>query len=645
MLQTNRQNTFNQALPIIAQLLADKIGVRIDFAPGTPCTDGKRIRIPKVRTADRKEEIEVLSSLIHEAGHVRFTDFTAQPGPSKFEKVLANALEDPRIENLMNRQYYGAIGYFERAFKESMEKDLLEAVARTDVCDLLSLYVMTRAHCVLLGHTYTEAVYDAVRERMCRAAGTELLAKLDDVLDRRFPKCRNTGQIIELARDIAAMVCNHQPPAQGQGQGQSGSSSQASSQGNGQTGTGSAQSGMSEGASDSQSNQNPTGNSTKSQNSPGKDSSGKAQEKAANGSSSQETGETQSQQSQSGSEERPSQQAGSNSHESSQTGEQSASQANSGMNSDNQQQQNAAHEVWNDARNNRRDVKCSWDTTEHFIKVCSEPVPSSKSDGSGTSCMTHNAFTLESLKRRKPNSPNQIDSNYAQYLLEQGLQQTCGLRRALQKLIVERERRCDRLASAGTRIRSGALARLAVGNTKVFGKMTEVRGVSTAVHVLLDGSGSMGGGKFDLAIKSSLAIVHSLQSVKSVSVGLTLFQEDDASVLIRHGETINQNLGRIGLCDFMGGTPLYTGLLAGAYQLSQRTEIRKVLIILSDLREREIDSYSRQAIKDLTKAGIIVVGITIGDSKAAEAFPYATNIQDLADLGPALFEATSKIFK
>ena len=59
----------------------------------------------------------------------------------------------------------------------------------------------------------------------------------------------------------------------------------------------------------------------------------------------------------------------------------------------------------------------------------------------------------------------------------------------------------------------------------------------------------------------------------------------------------------------------------------------------------EVDDILIQAIKDLTKAGIIVVGITIGDSKAVEAFPYATNIQDLADLGPALFEATSKIFK
>lgn len=628
MLQPNRQNTFNQALPIIAQLLADKIGVRIDFAPGTPCTDGERIRIPKVRTTDRKEEIEVLSSLIHEAGHVRFTDFNAQPGPSKFEKVLANALEDPRIENLMNRRYYGAIGYFERAFKESMEQDLLAAVDRTDVCDLLCLYVMTRAHCVLLGHTYTEVVYNAVRERMSREAGSQLLAKLDDVLDRRFPKCRSTDQVIELARDIAAIVCNHQPPTQGHGQSEQ-SAAQASSSGQGQTDMNSVQVGMSEGTSDSQSDQKTAGNSTKSQN-----SSGKAQE----------TGQIQSQ---SGAEEKASQQAGSNSksHKSSQTGEQNVSQRNSGGDSGNREQQKAAHEAWNEAKNNRREVKCSWDTTERFIKVCSEPVSCSKSDGSESSILTNDPFSLESLKRRLPNGKEPLDSVCAQQLLEQGLQQTCGLRRALQKLIVERERRCDRLASSGTRIRSGTLARLAVGNTKVFGKMTEVRGVSTAVHVLLDGSGSMGGGKFDLAIKSSLAIVHSLQSVRSVSVGLSLFQGHRSSVLIRHGETINQNLGRIGLCDYKGGTPLYTALLSGAYQLSQRTEVRKVLIILSDLRETEIDDYSRQAIKDLSQAGIIVVGITIGDSKAAEAFPYATNIRDLADLGPALFEATSKIFR
>lgn len=638
MLQPKRQNTFNRALPIIAQLLADKIGVRIDFAPGTPCTDGERIRIPKVRTTDRKEEIEVLSSLIHEAGHVRFTDFNAQPGPSKFEKVLANALEDPRIENLMNRRYYGAIGYFERAFKESMEQDLLAAVDRTDACDLLCLYVMTRAHCVLLGHTYTEVVYNAVRERMSREAGSQLLAKLDDVLDRRFPKCRSTDQVIELARDIAPIVCNHQPPTQGQGQSEQ-SAAQAPSSGQGQTDTDSVRIGISEGTSDSQSDQKTAGNSTKSQN-----SSGKAQKTAAKGSSSQETRNTQSQ---SGAEEKPSQQAGSNSksHKSSQKGEQNVSQRNSGEDSGKSEQQKTAHEAWKEAKNNRRDVKCSWDTTERFIKVCSEPVSCSKSDGSESSILTNDPFSLESLKRRLPNGKEPLDSVCAQQLLEEGLQQTCGLRRALQKLIVERERRCDRLASSGTRIRSGTLARLAVGNTKVFGKMTEVRGVSTAVHVLLDGSGSMSGGKFDLAIKSSLAIVHSLQSVRSVSVGLSLFQGYRSTVLIRHGETINQNLGRIGLCDYKGGTPLYTALLSGAYQLSQRTEVRKVLIILSDLRETEIDDYSQQAIKDLSQAGIIVVGITIGDSKAAEAFPYATNIRDLADLGPALFEATSKIFR
>ena len=613
MSQINRQNTFNQALPIIAQLLADKIGVRIEFSPGTPCTDGKCIQIPKVRTKDRKEEIDVLSSLIHEAGHVRFTNFQAQPGSSELERVLANSLEDPRIEKLMSRHYYGAISYFERAFKESIESDLLAVVDKTDACDLLCLYVMTRAHGVLLGHTYTEKVYDAVRERMLREVGSSLVAKLDAMLDRRFPKCRNTNQIIELARDIAVLVCNHQPQAQQQEQ-----SNLISAPGSNQSGSNSSQSESAEATSASETNRQPESEFAKA-----RAFSKKNQETSSDNGSPKEAGKTRFQSGYRG----------------------GASQQGSGTNSCNQGQHSAAQDEWNAARNNRRAVKCSWDSGERFIKVCSQPVPSSKGDGSGTSSITYNVFTLDSLKRRKPNSSNPSDTAYARVLLERGLQQTCGLRRALQKLIVERERRCERLMCSGTRIRSGALARLGVGNTKVFGRMTEVRGVSTAVHVLLDGSGSMGGGKFDLAIQSSLAIVHSLQSVKSVSVGLTLFQDYDASVLIRHGETINQNLGRIGLCDFIGGTPLYTALLAGAYQLAQRTETRKVLIVLSDLREREINSCSRQVIKDLTKAGIIVVGITIGDSKAAEAFPYATNILDLADLGPALFEATSKIFK
>ena len=51
----NRQDTFNRALPIVAQLLADKAGVEIQFAPGTPQTDGSRIRMPKVRQEDGYE--------------------------------------------------------------------------------------------------------------------------------------------------------------------------------------------------------------------------------------------------------------------------------------------------------------------------------------------------------------------------------------------------------------------------------------------------------------------------------------------------------------------------------------------------------------------------------------------------------------
>ena len=161
----NRQDTFNRALPIVAQLLADKAGVEIQFAPGTPQTDGSRIRMPKVRCKDRSEEIKVLRVLIHEAGHVRFTHFDAlKRCTTELQRALSNALEDPRIEAEMSKLYLGAGLYFERAFLEHHEAHLLQMIPQAEPDDVLCLYVLMRAHSELLGHTYAKKNFRDVRQ-------------------------------------------------------------------------------------------------------------------------------------------------------------------------------------------------------------------------------------------------------------------------------------------------------------------------------------------------------------------------------------------------------------------------------------------------------------------------------------------------
>lgn len=597
----NRQDTFNRALPIVAQLLAEKAGVEIEFAPGTPQTDGSRIRMPKVRCKDRSEEIKVLRVLIHEAGHVRFTHFDAlKRCTTELQRALSNALEDPRIEAEMSKLYLGAGLYFERAFLEHHEAHLLQVIPQAEPDDVLCLYVLMRAHSELLGHTYAKKTFATCDKRLRALAGDALKDRIDALIDSRFPACRNTGQIVELAKAIADLVCSDAPdgsqsespsePQSDQGTDSSENGADGQSQAVAQTACGSGKS--------SSSSQDGSCDSTPSQ--------GNGQDKDG---------------------------------EESRTRSQGQKPQSHTSKSDGIKPLDSARRVWKEANDNQRWVQCSWDSDREFQEVCA--ADDSDQNAFCASSSLQPGFSLDTLKRRFPNESDR-GADSIRNMVSEALQETCGLRRSLQQLVIDKQRRDARLSSSGTKIQSSALARLAVGNARVFGRTTEVRGVSTALHVLLDGSGSMSCNRcFTTAMKAALAVVQVLQSLR-VSTGLTLFQDKKQSVVIAHGETINQNLARIDCCHPEGATPIYGAMLAGAYQLSKRSETRKVMMVITDLEE--VDPATRQVIDDLSKAGFIIIGVTVASDKAAKAFPYACAIQEASELNTALFGAVSKIF-
>jgi hypothetical protein len=64
---------------------------------------------------------------------------------------------------------------------------------------------------------------------------------------------------------------------------------------------------------------------------------------------------------------------------------------------------------------------------------------------------------------------------------------------------------------------------LVLGNAKVFLRRGERIGVNTAVHIVLDSSGSMCGTKMDLANPSCFAVASALHGIKGVSLGVTAF--------------------------------------------------------------------------------------------------------------------------
>lgn len=94
-------------------LLMERLDIKIIFDGVQAYTDGKEIHLPNLLTLTEKEIDFLYGILLHEAGHVKFTDFSTMEKvmpkiTTHNQMLLANAIEDARIENKMMSVYAGA---------------------------------------------------------------------------------------------------------------------------------------------------------------------------------------------------------------------------------------------------------------------------------------------------------------------------------------------------------------------------------------------------------------------------------------------------------------------------------------------------------------------------------------------------------
>ena len=102
-----KNNDLARALPLIAMVLGDKLGLTVTVQGNMACTDGKHINIPVLPENDIDSLVAVRGFLDHEAAHVRFTEMSAVKPPG-FVGSLMNLLEDIRIEHAMSGLYPGS---------------------------------------------------------------------------------------------------------------------------------------------------------------------------------------------------------------------------------------------------------------------------------------------------------------------------------------------------------------------------------------------------------------------------------------------------------------------------------------------------------------------------------------------------------
>jgi len=196
-------------------------------------------------------------------------------------------------------------------------------------------------------------------------------------------------------------------------------------------------------------------------------------------------------------------------------------------------------------------------------------------------------------------------------------------------------------ASSGRRGRldTGQLHRLAVSDPRVFRVKAERVGIDTAVHILLDCSGSMVR-RIRLACQACYAVASALDASK-INVAVTAFPSSQlpsgsystVAPIIAHGKKVHIGLDLTPA----GGTPMGEALWWVMQDMLPLSERRKIILVVTDGEPDSVDC-AVQAIEQGSRAGFEIYGIGItspGINMLLSGRSVVVN--SMADLAPAMF--------
>lgn len=180
---------------------------------------------------------------------------------------------------------------------------------------------------------------------------------------------------------------------------------------------------------------------------------------------------------------------------------------------------------------------------------------------------------------------------------------------------------------------------LAVGDARVFRTLGQKPAMSTAVHMLLDSSGSMSGAPIKLASQACYAVATALERIKGVNVAVSAFPAGSAydgvtvAPLIEHGAKVHAELD----IPAEGYTPLAQALWWVLQRMVLLKEDRKLVVIVTD---GEPDSFgaARKVLRTAETLGFEVYGIGIQSESVRSLLPRSSvSVKTLLELPEAMF--------
>jgi cobaltochelatase CobT len=169
--------------------------------------------------------------------------------------------------------------------------------------------------------------------------------------------------------------------------------------------------------------------------------------------------------------------------------------------------------------------------------------------------------SFEPAKQKKGrNTTFQFDVRSATNALRQ---RTAGL--------LQSESLCRRVpAMSGRRLEAKRVYRARNGDGRIFRRVAVGIATDTAIQVLVDRSGSTGGGVIEIAREACYAIGLAMQNVSGVTTAVAAFPGEQENQLLRlstFGERIERVAQRFACLEAGGGTPMAEAMLWGAGEL------------------------------------------------------------------------------
>jgi cobalamin biosynthesis protein CobT len=567
-----------RSLPLVASVLGRKYGVQVEMGGADAYTDGKTIHLPALPSEVPDTLLAMARGFVdHESAHARDTDFNAlkDASLSPLEMQVWNTLEDWRVEQKLASIFPGCRQNFDWLIAHIFGSEQRDEPVQAAVNILNWLLLEVRSWDVQALSNKRDTLAGQLDRDF---AGVR--PKIERVLKAVRTRCHSTQDAIGFAREIVRILDQFANPSARSEPTDQADHEEQQTQGEGET-PASTSSDSGEPGNDQQKQENPSGPK-------GNYSDEDAQEGAP-----VEGYSTSTDQADSSSDDRF----------------------------------DDPGEIGEEARDHLLDLL--WAGEDALPQSLGDILADALQVTSRQSQSRAVTVAVPTSKNAGPLSENDVlEARQASMALRTRLQ---GL---LQTKVLSR-------ASSGRRGRldTGQLHRLAVSDPRVFRVKAERAGIDTAVHILLDCSGSMVR-RIHLACQACYAVASALEAAR-INVAVTAFpgaqlpngSYTTVSSIIRHGQKVHTTLD-LGPA---GGTPMGESLWRVMQDMLPLKEKRKLILIITDGDPDSVDCAT-QAIEQGRRAGFEIYGIGITSPGINMLLPgRSVVVNSMADLAPAMF--------